>query len=225
MVWSSTWGTSAQECITTQRDNSLYYFCYHPIYGIVRTDLNGNVDGSVSINDIFEDITVLQVPDVSGYISLKGAPLAGRGVSLTQTGAPGPQLTTTDNNGYYQFLQIVPAETFNVFISGPATDDAPASTVKGGVIQVPQVPDVSGYVYLKGVPLAGRGVSLTQTGAVGPQLTTTDNNGYYQFLHILPGQTFNVFIYGPATADDASAVRLRESYRADGEVSSSYFPS
>ena len=195
-------------------DNSLYYFCYHPIYGLVRTDLNGNVLGSVSINDIFEDITVLQVPDVSGYIYLKGAPLAGRGVSLTQTGAPGPQLTTTDNTGYYQFLQIIPGETFNVFISGPATaKDASAGTVKGTVAINDQVPDVSGYIYLMGTPLAGRGVSLTQTGAPGPQLTTTDNNGYYQFLHIVPAEPFNVFIYGPATPEDASGST------ANGELS------
>jgi hypothetical protein len=112
-------------------DNSLYYFCYYPLHSLVRTDLDGNVLKIVSISDIFEDITVLQVPDVSGYIYLKGAPLAGRGVSLTQPGAINPQLTTTDMNGYYQFQSILPGKTFNVFIYGPATDDASAGTIKG----------------------------------------------------------------------------------------------
>lgn len=79
-----------------------------------------------------------------------------------------------------------------------------------GPCVITTIPDVSGYVTLKGAPLAGRGVSLTQPGAPGPQLTTTDANGYYQFLHIISGQTFNVLIHGPATADDGAVDRVGE---------------
>ena len=63
------------------------------------------------------------------------------------------------------------------------------------------IPDVSGYIILKGTPLAGTGVSLSQQTAPGPQLTRTDSNGYYQFLHIMPGVPFSVVIHGPATDD------------------------
>ena len=94
----------------------------------VYTILVYEQDGSVGDYRVFPQcITgpcVLQtIPDVSGYITLKGAPLSGRGVSLTQKGAPGPQLATTDNNGYYQFLHIISGQAFNVFISGPASSD------------------------------------------------------------------------------------------------------
>jgi hypothetical protein len=74
------------------------------------------------------------------------------------------------------------------------------------------IPDVAGYIILRGIPLAGAGVSLTQPGAPGPQLTLTDNNGYYQFLHIISGEPFNVLLHAssndlsaPASADAASA--------------------
>ena len=69
---------------------------------------------------------------------------------------------------------------------------------------VTTIPDVSGFVSLRGAPLASVGVSLTQPGAPGPQLTTTDINGYYQFLHIISGQQFNVFIH--ASTNQAASV-------------------
>jgi hypothetical protein len=64
------------------------------------------------------------IPDVAGYIILRGTPLAGTGVSLSQQGAPGPQLTITDSNGYYQFLHIISGQGFSVVIRGPAMDDS-----------------------------------------------------------------------------------------------------
>jgi len=80
-----------------------------------------------------------------------------------------------------------------------------------GACGTSMIPDVAGYIILRGTPLAGAGVSLTQTGAPAPQLTRTDNNGYYQFLHIVYGQAFNVLIHAstnlgaPASAEPASA--------------------
>ena len=71
----------------------------------------------------------------------------------------------------------------------------------GGPCIITPIPDVSGYATFQGAPLVGAGVSLTQPGAPSPQLTRTDNNGYYQFLHILPGQTYNVLIHGQGTLD------------------------
>ena len=66
---------------------------------------------------------------------------------------------------------------------------------------VTPIPDVSGYIKLRGAPLPHAGVSLTQPGSPSPQLAITDSNGYYQFLHIISGQTFNVLIHGPASLD------------------------
>src|ERR1035438_8382103 len=67
------------------------------------------------------------IPDVSGYAAFQGAPLVGAGVSLTQPGAPSPQLTRTDSNGYYQFLHIIAGQTYNVLIHGQGTLGMPAS--------------------------------------------------------------------------------------------------
>jgi len=83
--------------------------------------------------------------------------------------------------------------------SGPYSVDL--QCLSGPCVVTP-IPDVSGYVTLQGTPLAHAGVSLTQPGANGPQLTTTDNNGYYQFLHAIAGQTFNVLIHGPVVPQD-----------------------
>jgi hypothetical protein len=66
-----------------------------------------------------------------------------------------------------------------------------------GMCGTTSIPDVAGYIILQGVPLAGAGVALTQPGAPGPQLTVTDSNGYYQFLHAIAGADFNVQIKGP----------------------------
>jgi hypothetical protein len=68
------------------------------------------------------------------------------------------------------------------------------------------IPDVAGYILLQGVPLANAGVSLTQPGAPGPLLTTTDSNGYYQFPHVIAGETFNVLVHGPVVPQDSGTV-------------------
>lgn len=80
---------------------------------------------------------------------------------------------------------------------GTATYTMEASCLVG-MCGTSSIPDVAGYIILQGVPLPSAGVSLTQPGAQGPQLTTTDDNGFYQFLHIIPGEPFNVLIHGPA---------------------------
>ncbi len=80
-----------------------------------------------------------------------------------------------------------------------------------GPCVVTPIPDVSGYATFKGAPLVGAGVSLSQVGAPALQLTRTDSNGYYQFLHIISGRSYNVLIHGqgdldtPASGDAASA--------------------
>jgi hypothetical protein len=82
---------------------------------------------SINPNCLGGPCVTTPIPDVSGYVTLQGTPIAGAGVSLTQRGAPAPQLTTTNNSGYYQFLHIIVGETFNVLIHGPADLGAPAS--------------------------------------------------------------------------------------------------
>jgi hypothetical protein len=87
-------------------------------YTILIYDYSANGSGaySVDLTCLSGPCVVTQIPDLAGYVILRGTPLAGAGVSLTQPGAPGPQLTRTDNNGYYQFMHIVPNNTFNVLI-------------------------------------------------------------------------------------------------------------
>jgi len=57
-------------------------------------------------------------PDVSGCIKLKGKPLAGKTVALSQTGEL-TQKTTTDANGCYEFPAVVSGKRFKVNIKGP----------------------------------------------------------------------------------------------------------
>jgi len=71
-----------------------------------------------------------------------------------------------------------------------------------GTCGTSMIPDVAGYIILRGTPMSGRGVSLTQPGEPVPQLTHTDINGYYQFMHVVPGKTFNVLIFGQALSED-----------------------
>ena len=74
-----------------------------------------------------------------------------------------------------------------------------------GPCVVTPISDIAGYLILRGTPLAGVGVSLTQPGSPFPQLTRTDNNGYYQFLHIIAGQAFNILIHDSTNLGEAGS--------------------
>jgi hypothetical protein len=86
----------------------------------------------------------------------------------------------------------------------------------GGPCVVTPIPDVSGYATFKGAPLVRGGVTLGQPGTPILQFTTTDSNGYYQFLHIISGRSYSIFIHGqgglgtPASGDAASAGTVGE---------------
>lgn len=135
------------------------------------------------------------------------------------------QCTNISFGGYTITLSFTPAQngTYMAFFQvagndGTDTYTMEVSCIVGSCPGYP-IPDVAGYIKLRGVPLAGAGVSLTQPGAPGPQLTTTDSNGYYQFLHIIPNNTFNVLIHdsdsldqsGSEDAGSADTVRERRS--------------
>lgn len=123
----TTWtgcGNNIRNEITTQAltvagNYSILVYDYFPY---------GTLSYNVNLQCFAGPCHVTLIPDVSGYLTLRGTPLAGAGVSLSQPGAPGPQLTRTDNNGYYQFLHIIAGETFNVLIHGSADPGAPASS-------------------------------------------------------------------------------------------------
>lgn len=112
--------------------------------------------------------------------------------------------TPTQNGAYMAFFQVGGND-------GTVTYTMEVSCLVG-TCSMSSIPDVAGYIILQGVPLANAGVSLTQPGGNGPQLTRTDNNGYYQFLHIIAGETFNVLIHGPA---DPGAPASEEPSSAD----------
>jgi len=121
------------------------------------------------------------------------------------------------NGGFNPTITIdfTPTEngTFMAFFQEDGNDGTQTYTMEVsclvGECNTSPIPDVSGYIIFQGVPLAGTGVSLTQAGAPGPQLTMTNSIGYYQFLHIISGVPFNVLIHGsadpgkPAPADDS----------------------
>jgi len=79
----------------------------------------------------------------------------------------------------------------------------------GPCIQV-QIPALAGYLMLRGAPLANQLVGIVSPNPGGGQTTTTDPNGYYQFLTV-PSGTFTV--YAPISAQDnsASAESVQES--------------
>ena len=113
--------------------------CLRAPYTILLYD-NANSVGAyrVVLECISGPCPVIPIPDVSGYITLRGSPLPHVGVSLTQPGSPSPQLAITDSNGYYQFLHIISGQTFNVLIHGPASLDfgtpLPAEPASAGTV-------------------------------------------------------------------------------------------
>jgi hypothetical protein len=65
---------------------------------------------------------------LSGYLTLRGAPLTNQLVGLVTPG-PGGQTTKTDQNGYFQFL-TVPGGNFTEYAPISAHDnDASAQSV------------------------------------------------------------------------------------------------
>ena len=102
--------------------------------------------------------------------------------------------TPTQNGMYMAFFQVGGNE-------GTVTYTMEVSCTVGSC-PMTTIPDVAGYIILQGVPLASAGVALLQPGAPGPQLTRTDHNGYYQFLHAIAGEDFTVQIEGPVVPQD-----------------------
>jgi len=71
---------------------------------------------------------VTPIPDLSGYLTLRGAPLPNQTVGIVTPG-PGGQTTTTDMNGYFQFLHV-PNGNFTEYAPISAHDnDASANSV------------------------------------------------------------------------------------------------
>lgn len=97
-------------------------------YTILLYDGNG---GATDYRVILECITgtcnVATIPALSGFLTLRGAPLANQLVGLVTPG-PGGQTTTTDQNGYFQFLHV-PNGNFTEYapISGKVNDASAAS--------------------------------------------------------------------------------------------------
>jgi hypothetical protein len=170
----------------------------------------------------------------SNAFTFEGATTGTLQVSATLTGSPQSNLcmdvyfqdgthvgteqcTNIVYGGYTIQLSFTPAQngTYMAFFQVAGNDGTVTYTMEVscivGTCGMSSIPDVSGYAAFQGAPLVGAGVSLTQPGAPSPQLTRTDSNGYYQFLHIIAGQTYNVLIHGqgtlgmPASGDTNSA--------------------
>lgn len=92
---------------------------------IIKSDINGNYlfDKNNVVPGKYFQILIngprfKKVSKISGCINLKGAPLAGRKVTLKQKGEVN-KIAFTDSNGRYQFSGAVPGKAFQVVISGP----------------------------------------------------------------------------------------------------------
>jgi hypothetical protein len=79
---------------------------------------DATVDYALTVQCISGDCTIVPIPDVSGCINRKGAPLAGRRVDLLQSDEP-TQATITDVRGCYEFATIRSGKKFRVIIRRP----------------------------------------------------------------------------------------------------------
>ena len=150
----------------------------------VSATLTGSVNSNVCMDVYFQDGTHIGTEQCTGV---------GRG------GGPTINLdfTPAQNGMFMAFFQVLGND-------GTQTYTMEVSCIVGDCPGYP-IPDVAGYIILRGTPLAGAHVSLTQPGAPGPQLTTTDSNGYYQFVHIVPNNTFNVLIHDSDSLDQSGS--------------------
>jgi hypothetical protein len=64
------------------------------------------------------------------------------------------------------------------------------------------IPGLSGYLLLQGVPVANQLVGILSASPGGDQTTTTDQNGYYQFVQVPKGA---YTVYAPIAAQDNAA--------------------
>lgn len=85
-------------------------------YTILVYDYSPNGTGaySINLNCLGGPCIVTPIPDLSGYLILRGTPLANQLVGIVSPNPGGGQTTTTDQNGYYQFLQV-PNGPFTVY--------------------------------------------------------------------------------------------------------------
>lgn len=95
---SGFWGVTSTEIITEIR---LSDFWAYPL----------------TVDDI--SFIVPRIPDISGCAEIKGEPMAGRKVLLRQFHGIPDQVTTTDADGCYEFLDAVPGAPSTVIIRGP----------------------------------------------------------------------------------------------------------
>jgi len=84
------------------------------------------------------------------------------------------------------------------------------ATCKLGTCGTGMIPDLAGYLLLRGVPLANQLVGIVSPNPGGDQTTTTDVNGYYQFLKV-PNGTFTVYAPITGQVNDASAESIHAS--------------
>ena len=83
-----------------------------------------------------------------------------------------------------------------------------------GPCVVVQIPDLSGYLTLRG-STAGESVGgYRNTRSWGDQTTTTDQNGYYQFLKA-PGGNFTVYAPISGSVNAASADSVQEAQTSE----------
>ena len=176
-------------------------------------NLPENIDLAGDLDEYFFTASVNDVVDITT--------IGGSNYPCFVLFAPDGTTTWTACTGHDNELRTNPlalAGTYTILVYDNATlvgnYRVVLECITGPCVVTP-IPDVAGYARFQGAPLVNAGVSLTQPGAPSPQLTHTDANGYYQFLHILSGQTYNVLIHGQGTLGRSDSGDAKPEDRVD----------
>jgi len=175
--------------------------------GVVTT---GTAD--LRTQDAVVDLTVRDEASLSGTVTTAGSGTAG--VTVTATGPDGVLTTTTDSDGNYSF-PLIGDGTYEVAIVVPDGTVAVSPTTRTETVAGEDVSDVDFELALLG-SVAGtvtdddggpiEGVTLTVEGPGDAVTVTTDADGNYDVVDLLPGEYVisvvapdGSFVDGPAT--------------------------
>lgn len=125
-------------------------------------------------------------------------------------GTPVQNDVCTDIEFYVYTINVDFTPTLNgmsmAFLYVAGNDGTQAYTMESSCLvgQCPTdpIPGLSGYLLLKGYPLPNQLVGIVSPNPGGGQTTTTDQNGYYQFVTV-PSGTYTV--YAPISSHDNEA--------------------
>lgn len=186
--------------------------------GVVTT---GTAD--LRTQDAVVDLTVRDEASLSGTVTTAGSGTAG--VTVTATGPDGVLTTTTDSDGNYSF-PLIGDGTYEVAIVVPDGTVAVSPTTRTETVAGEDVSDVDFELALLG-SVAGtvtdddggpiEGVTLTVEGPGDAVTVTTDADGNYDVVDLLPGEYVISVVAPDGSSVDGPATRT-VTITASGDV-------